>query len=147
MESTKQENTKPTKNVYVLIEYNNDDNHDAYVVDVYSTAQSARNALMSLIKRDFNECEDYSNEDSDDSEEENINESTPGFDKSNWEHVKPLIDKELDQYREGYWEFYNKYSYLNYKVIKSPVKSSIGLFFSRIWCEKSKYVLIFLWKQ
>lgn len=48
-------------------------------------------------------------------------EKIPGFDKKNWDHIKPLIIKELDHYKSGYWEYENKYSYLNYKICKQAV--------------------------
>jgi hypothetical protein len=145
------------KNVYVLIQYNNDDNYDADVVNVYNNPATAKEALIERIHRDFINCDgEYDTESSDlDEDSENSEEGSsnstnpkdiikglhdrfpnalsapkkhdhrtdliPGFDKKNWDHVKPLIIKELDEYRKGYWEYNNEFGYLNYKVCKKTV--------------------------
>lgn len=52
-----------------------------------------------------------------------IPEPIPGFDKTNWEHMKPLIIEELDKCKKGWWEYENKYGYRNYRVVKAPINS------------------------
>jgi hypothetical protein len=174
------------ESVYVLIQYNNDDGHDAFVVGVYKKASKAKHSLIKCIYGDFMEWVDgggdsFTSSDSSsdneychiphgndsDSVQDRVSVSAddetiinnehsykhegakevidrlhkkypnalsapkqhdngrniPGFDKRNWDHVKPLIIKILDTYKDGYWEYrHNKYGYLDYKVCKQTVK-------------------------
>lgn len=159
------------KYVYVLIRYNNDDNHDAYVVGVYKSLSKAKDVLLECIHEDFelwvdcggesfettsssgdferkidsSECDDNeSKSKSDDHSQKTAtaiikdlhekylhalsapkqreNKHEPGFDKRNWEHVKPLIIKEIDTYKTRYCEYINNpYSYKDYKISKQTV--------------------------
>jgi hypothetical protein len=107
--------TKPKKlrmEVFVVIQYNNDDNHDAYIVGVYNSQKLAKKKILNLVKREFQDYdpnEDYGSEDS-----EYYGDDRFGFDRNDpknltWENVKKIILEELKRGEV------TGLSYLNYK--------------------------------
>lgn len=105
--------------VFVVIEYNNDDNHDANIVGTYSSQKLAKKKILNLVKREFQE---YTPDDCYDSEDsEYYGDDRFRFDRNDpkgltWENVKKII---LELKRGEVTGL----SYLNYKWEKCVVST------------------------
>ena len=98
--------------VFVVIEYNNDDNHDANIVGVYNSQKLAKKKILNLVKQEFKDYNPDDCYDSDDSEY--YGDDRFRFDQNDpkgltWENVKKIILEELKRGEV------TGLSYLNYK--------------------------------
>lgn len=121
--------------VYVLVRYDDEEDCGVESVEVFKTANGAKNALINYIHEEFLACDgiiesdDFSDESSDENTTKKVDksEAIPGFDERNWEHVKPIILKELEACKDGYWDYDNtskyKYGFFKYMVRKTAVKA------------------------
>jgi hypothetical protein len=104
-------NNKMANKLWILIAYNNDDNHDAETIGIFNTRESAVEKTLSLLKKDFESSGDLEEAIEDDDRFED-------FDSENlkWADVKNIFKSEL---KKG--ECQNCFSYQNYKISSHKV--------------------------
>ena len=99
--------------VFVLLQYNNDDNYDAKTIGVYDSKKKAINSLLSILADEYTEM--MEEDDSEESLEEFIKQSYGNIRDMDWNDIKEKIKKNKSGDYPGF-------SYLNYKISKQNVK-------------------------
>ena len=101
-----------------LIKYNNDDNHDAYTIGIYSSKKKAVNKLLELLKVEYNEF--------DDNKDELLEEVDNWFDEwssdepPTWSDYKAVIKEMLAINKDTSCEL-DGLSYESYKITKKQL--------------------------
>lgn len=119
--------------VYVLYRYDPHYGDDCEIVDVFRSVDTAKTALLELIKKDFmivggEAASEYDTTESNSEDNDGIKTIldskplVPGFDKKNWNHMQPIILEEIDRCKEGWWLYENKYGYQTFKCEKKVIK-------------------------
>lgn len=98
--------------LWILIAYNNDDNHDAETIGIFNTRKLALVKALSLLKKDF--------ENSDLEEAIYDDDRFEDFDSENlkWGDIKKIFRSEL---KKGKCQ--NCFSYQNYKISSHMVNT------------------------